>query len=171
MIWEGNIMNWSECRTNRGLWNLMAIWAYTTSQRPIVDLGRGGGLAGTVWFELPACYHPNLGMFWIVWLFQEKILQKMYPTPVKSLFENTMGNQFFDFFKYWPECFKKKSRIRETSNLSTDADSSSNATIGWTKNTQKPKKMKNGKNNPKRKNSKMSRDMPKLAIYPLTRGL
>ena len=33
------------------------------------------------------------------------------------------------------------------------------------------KKIKNGKNNPKRKNSKMSRDMPKLAIYPLTRGL
>ena len=33
------------------------------------------------------------------------------------------------------------------------------------------KKIKNGKNNPKRKNSKMSKDMPKLAIYPLTRGL
>ena len=31
--------------------------------------------------------------------------------------------------------------------------------------------LKNGKNHSKRKNSKMSRDMPKLAIYPLTRGL
>ena len=30
--------------------------------------------------------------------------------------------------------------------------------------------LKNGKNHPKRKNSKTSRDMPKLAIYPSTRG-
>ena len=32
-----------------------------------------------------------------------------------------------------------KSRKRETSNLSTDADSSTDTTVGWTKNTQKPK--------------------------------
>ena len=32
----------------------------------------------------------------------------------------------------------KKSRIRETKHLSTDADSSTNTTLGWTKNTQKP---------------------------------
>ena len=32
----------------------------------------------------------------------------------------------------------KKSRIRETKHLSTDADSSTNAIEGWTKNTQKP---------------------------------
>ena len=31
--------------------------------------------------------------------------------------------------------------------------------------------LKNGKNHPKRKNSKTSRDMPILAIYPSTRGL
>ena len=66
---------------------------------------------------------------------------------------------------------KKKSRIRETKNLSTDADSSTDTTVGWTKNTQKPKFFFNGKNNPKRKNSKTSRDMPKFAIYPSTRGL
>ena len=35
----------------------------------------------------------------------------------------------------------RKSRIRETSNLSTDADSSADATVGWTENTQKPKKI------------------------------
>ena len=29
----------------------------------------GGGLAGTVWFKLPACYHQNLGIFQEVWLF------------------------------------------------------------------------------------------------------
>ena len=32
----------------------------------------------------------------------------------------------------------KKSRIRETKHLSTDADSSTDAIGGWTKNTQKP---------------------------------
>ena len=32
----------------------------------------------------------------------------------------------------------EKSRIRETKHLSTDADSSSNAIGGWTKNTPKP---------------------------------
>ena len=32
----------------------------------------------------------------------------------------------------------KKSRIREAKHLSTDADSSTDTTIGWTKNTQKP---------------------------------
>ena len=65
----------------------------------------------------------------------------------------------------------EKSRKRETLNLSTDADSSTDTTVGWTKNTQKPKKNKNSKNNPKRKNSKTSRDMLKLAIYPSTRGI
>ena len=34
--------------------------------------------------------------------------------------------------------FRKKSRIRETKHLSTDADSSTDTTVGWTKNTQKP---------------------------------
>ena len=65
----------------------------------------------------------------------------------------------------------KKSRIQETSNLSTDADNRTDTTVGWTKNTQKPKKIIIGKNNPKQKNSKTSRGMPKLSIYPLTRGL
>ena len=114
----------------------------------------------------------------------------------------------------------KKSRIRETKHLSTDADSSTDAIGGWTQNTPKPDFLqkqtkifqkaktqkhleicqnqryahrpevhreawfpggpripktrfflKNGKNHPKRKNSKTSRDMPKLALHPLTRGL
>ena len=66
---------------------------------------------------------------------------------------------------------KKKSSIRETKNLSTDADSSTDTTVGWTKNTQKPNFFQNGKNHPKRKNSKTFRNMPKLAICPSTRGL
>ena len=40
---------------------------------------------------------------------------------------------------------KKKFRIRETKHLSTDADSSTDTTVGWTKNTQKPKFLKNRK--------------------------
>ena len=34
--------------------------------------------------------------------------QKSDPTSAKSHFENTMGNPFFDFFKYWPKRSKKK---------------------------------------------------------------
>ena len=69
-----------------------------------------GRVSGGYWalfrFKLPACYHPNLGIFWGVWLFKKFFCQKIYPTPIKSLFENTMGNQFFDFFKYWPNRFE-----------------------------------------------------------------
>ena len=66
---------------------------------------------------------------------------------------------------------EEKSRIPDTKHLLTDADSSTDTTVGWTKNTQNPILLKNGKNHPKRKNSKKSRDMPKLALYPSTRGL
>ena len=37
------------------------------------------------------------------------------------------------------EGYNKKSRIRETKHLSTDADSSTDTTVGWTKNSRKPK--------------------------------
>ena len=50
-------------------------------------------------------------------------------------------------------------------------NSSTDTTVGWTKNTQKPNFFEKRKNHPKRKNSKTPRDMPKLAIYPSTRGL
>ena len=36
------------------------------------------------------------------------------------------------------ESMKEKSRIRETKHLSTDANSSTDTTVGWTKNTPKP---------------------------------
>ena len=71
-------------------------------------------------------------------------------------------------FRKWN---KKKSRIRETKHLSTDADSSTNTTVGWIKNTQKPDFFLNGKNHLKRNNSKTYRNMPKLATGPMTRGL
>ena len=33
--------------------------------------------------------------------------QKKYPDPIKSLFENTIGNPFFDFFKILTETLQK----------------------------------------------------------------
>ena len=49
----------------------------------------------------------------------------------------------------------KKSRVRETKHLSTNADSSTDTTVGWTKITRKPKFFeKTEKNHPKPKNSK-----------------
>ena len=66
----------------------------------------------------------------------------------------------------------KKFRIRETKQLLTDAVSSTDAIGRWTKNTQKPHFFeKTEKITKKRKNSEMSRNMTKLAIRPLTRGL
>ena len=38
------------------------------------------------------------------------------------------------------ETYYKKSRLQETLNLSIDADSSTDTTVGWTKNAQKNKK-------------------------------
>ena len=63
--------------------------------------------------------------------------------------------------------YQKKSRIRETKHFSTDADSSTDTTVGWTKNTPKPtcfEKQKKIIQNPK--NSKTSKNMPKLAWFP-----
>ena len=65
----------------------------------------------------------------------------------------------------------EKSRIRETKHLSTDADSSTDAIGGWTKNTPKPDFLDKRKNHQKRQNSETCRNMTKLVIRPLTRGL
>ena len=43
----------------------------------------------------------------------------------------------------------KKSRIPETKHLSTDADSSTDTTVGWTKNTRKPNFFEKGKKSSK----------------------
>ena len=48
----------------------------------------------------------------------------------------------------------KKSRIRETKHLLINADSSTDTTVGWTKNTKKPIFFEKLKNYPKLKNSK-----------------
>ena len=65
----------------------------------------------------------------------------------------------------------QKSRIRDTKHLSTDAESSTDTTVGWTKNTQKPIFFFTGKIIQNAKNSKTSRDMQKITIRPSTRGL
>ena len=65
----------------------------------------------------------------------------------------------------------KKSRTQETKHLSTDADSSTDAILGWTKNTHESDFFEKRKDSSKPKNSKTSRNMAKLAINPSTRGL
>ena len=65
----------------------------------------------------------------------------------------------------------EKSRIRETKHLSTDADSSTDTTVGWTKNTQNPNFFEKRKKSSKTQKLKKSRNMPKFAIRPSTRGL
>ena len=74
------------------------------------------------------------------------------------------------FWNPTPKEKKKISRLRETKHLLTDAGSSTDTTEGWTKNTQKTNKKEEKTNHPKRKYSKTSRIMPKLAIRPSTRG-
>ena len=73
-----------------------------------------GGLSGGYWalfrFELQACYHINLGIFWGVWLFQKFFLSKIKPYPGWITFRKYNGKSFFYFFKYWPKRSKKKFR-------------------------------------------------------------
>ena len=66
---------------------------------------------------------------------------------------------------------EKKSHLWETKHLSTNADNSTNTTVGWTKNTQEPNLFEKQKKSSKTQQIKKSRNMPKLAIRPLTRGL
>ena len=54
---------------------------------------------------------------------------------------------------------QKKSRIWETKHLSTDADSSTDTTVGWTKNIRKPNFFE------KRKKSSQTRKLKKLQRY------
>ena len=42
---------------------------------------------------------------------QSLVSPQLTPARASSLFENAMGNPFFDFFKYWPKRSKKKFRI------------------------------------------------------------
>ena len=66
---------------------------------PLVEVN--GGYRALFRFELPACYHPNLGIFWGVWHFQKKNSSKNVPFAGQiTFFENTMANPFDDFFKY-----------------------------------------------------------------------
>ena len=73
----------------------------------------------------------------------KKIYKCLY---MASLRDKKMPSYFGMSSKTWRKSEKlkkkdkrKKSGIRETSNLLTDADSSTHTTVGWTKNTQKPK--------------------------------
>ena len=61
------------------------------------------------------------------------ISSKFYQIPPTKLFKVQIRSKIKEKKAVRP----KKSRIRETKHLSTDADSSTDTTVGWTKNTQK----------------------------------
>ena len=67
----------------------------------------------------------------ILFLFIQNIVQSIYHLP-KVFFFNR------DFYCIHNKLSVKKSLIRETKQLLTDADSSTDTTVGWTKNTHKP---------------------------------
>ena len=96
---------------------------------------------------------------------------KIRPTLNLRLIDKNKGRSWKVVKKRSIKQLRKKSPIRETKHLSNDADSSTDTRVGWTKDTTKPNLILNGKNPPKRKNSNTSRNMPKLAIRPWTRGL
>ena len=90
-----------------------------------------------------------------MWLPVNRLCQPMVVTGFKR--ENTLKKSFF-LLCFWICCYlfchqnsntdryvDQKFRIRETSNLSTDVDSSTDTKVGWTKNTQKQKKLKTEK--------------------------
>ena len=100
----------------------------------------------------------------------DKTQKQQFSLNLKNFIVTTQKLYFWQLLNW--KLWEKKSRISETKHLSTDADSRTNAIGGWTKNTPKPDFfLKTEKIIPKQKNSKTSRDMPKLAIRPLTRGL
>ena len=154
----------------------------------------------------------------------KKIISSLFLNPKKKSLKKSLKKLLKKNMKIFVFA-DKKSRIRETKHLSTDADSSTDAIGGgprlpenliFLKNGKKSPKvqklrnvqkydkisdtplnqgslihreawfpqcfagqripqnpifLKNGKVHPKRKNSKTSRNMPKLAILPSTRGL
>ena len=61
---------------------------------------------------------------------------KKYALMLKRLLNDKQIKYLKNIKKY----VTKKSRIQETSNLLSNADNSTDTTVGWTKNTQKPKK-------------------------------
>ena len=61
---------------------------------------------------------------------------------------------------------QKKSRIRETKHLSTDADSSTDTTVGWTKNTRKPNFFEKRKKSSKTQKLKNVQRYAKISDIP-----
>ena len=78
-------------------------------------------------------------LFLAPWSFGHLIL---YPTKFcsNSTIAPQIHRDIISKAKITTQKYKKKSCIRETMTLWTDADSSTNTTVGWTKNKQNPKK-------------------------------
>ena len=104
-----------------------------------------------------------------------------WPINKKTNFKGSIRLIVMAYSNAWKICLtnkvvqhcasKRLKKIRETKHIWTDADSSTNTTVGWTKNTRKPNFFENQKIHPNRNYSKTSRNMPKIVIRPSTRGL
>ena len=66
-------------------------------------VGRGDNRAVT---ELSFA-HVTWAYFGVFGFFRQQFWQKKVSPPPKSLFENTIGNPFIDFFKYGPKQSQK----------------------------------------------------------------
>ena len=74
---------------------------------------QGGGLAGTVGFVLPACYHQTLGIFREVWHFRN-LLVKKYTLPRSNHFFTIQWEINFFTFKNIDRNSSKKIENRNT---------------------------------------------------------
>ena len=75
----------------------------------------------------------------------------------------------FTFLGPWgggPRMWIKKSRIRETKHLSTDADSSTDTTVGWTKNSRKPNFFEKRKKSSKTQKLKTAKRYANISDIP-----
>ena len=78
---------------------------YTQSQKFKIFLGEGVSGHCLIWAS--GMLLPKLRHILNCLAFSKKILSKNKTYAGQITFENTMGNSFFDFFKYWPKRFKR----------------------------------------------------------------
>ena len=159
------------------MWNIMKnIWPKNQESIPTGKLNHIGKLVTgpqeikTLFYKeykerlRPRPTHPNLSHL-------NEIKNKSFEAKLKEAKKNKSPDWTMSELDIVLKDIDKKSPIRETKHLSTDADSCTDTIVWWTKNTPNPIFLKNGKNHQKHKNSKTFRNMTKLAIHPLTRGL
>ena len=92
-----------------------------------------------------------------------KYTQTTFTPPIICLGYFLIQNSFFYFLS---SSYQKKSRIWETKHLSTDADSSTDTTVGCTKNSQKPNFFEKRKKSSQTQELKNVQRYAKISIMP-----